>query len=139
LGYHGLNALPLLKLAQKSHKEELFNFQRQPVAKIVPADFQEYLITSLLLLAKKAEFLNLPLEQPQVSQSGNKCDQLAHTHFQKMPVLRFQFAKESANLIKEFVLNLDHQAEEFDIEEKQGFTDSHFTDPTTARNAYLNR
>ena len=34
--------------------------------------------------------------------------------------------------------NLDNQAEIFDLEEKQHFTDARFTDPTIARNAYLN-
>ncbi|CAJ0836779.1 8507_t:CDS:2 [Entrophospora sp. SA101] len=40
-----------------------------------------------------------------------------------MPVLRFNFAKENAQLAKAFVHNLDNQAETFDIEEKQGFAD----------------
>ncbi|CAH1760035.1 1603_t:CDS:2 [Entrophospora sp. SA101] len=139
LGYHGLNALPLLKLAQEAKQPASLTFRKKTSSKIVPIDFQEYLITSLLLLAKKAEFLNLPLEQLQVPQTSNKCDQLAHTHFQKMPVLRFNFAKENAQLAKAFVHNLDNQAETFDIEEKQGFADSRFTDPIASRNAYLTR
>jgi hypothetical protein len=105
----------------------------------VPVDFQEYLISSLLLLCKKAEFLNLPLEQPKVPKSSAKCDALDYTHFQKMPVLRFKFTKESAELVKTFMLNLDQQAEEFDIEEKQSFLDKRFTDPINSRNAYLNK
>jgi len=91
------------------------------------------------LLCKKAEFLNLPLEKPTVPQTSNKCDQLDYTHFQKMPTLRFKFAKENANLARIFMENLDHQAQEFDIEEKQSFLDSRLSEPITARHAYLNR
>ena len=90
-------------------------------------------------MSKKAEFLNLPLEKPTVPQTSNKCDALDYTHFQKMPVLKFKFAKESANLVKIFMENLDRQAQEFDIEEKQGFLDSRFSEPITARHAYLNQ
>ncbi|KLL04174.1 MAG: hypothetical protein MRECE_2c051 [Mycoplasmataceae bacterium CE_OT135] len=139
LGYHGLNALPLLKLAQPIKQPVCLAFQKKPTSQIAPIDFQEYLITSLLLLCKKAEFLNLPLEQRTALKNGSQCDQLADTHFQKMPVLRFKFAKESANLVRTFMENLDHQAEAFDIEEKQGFSNPKFANPTTARNAYLNR
>ena len=105
----------------------------------MPVDFQEYLINSLLLLCQKAQFLNLPLEQPKVPQSRGKCDQLDYTHFQKMPTLRFKFAKENAQLARAFMENLDQQAEEFDIEEKQNFQDNRFTNPIQSRNAYLNR
>src|SRR6185312_15482886 len=72
-----------------------------------PVDFQKYLISSLLLLCKKAQFLNLPLEQPKVPQSRGRCDQLDYTHFQKMPTLRFKFAKENAQLVRTFMLNLN--------------------------------
>jgi hypothetical protein len=82
--------------------------------------------------------LNLPLEQPQVSQIRNKCDQLDYTHFQRKPTLRFNFAKKNANLARNFMLNLDHQAETFDMEEKQNFTDQRFSNPTESRNSYLN-
>lgn len=139
LGYHGLNALPLLKLAQPTKQPVCLTFRQKPASKIAPAGFQEYLITSLLFLAKKAEFLNLPLEQPKVPKNGSQCDQLAYTHFQKKPILRFKFAKESASLVRTFMENLDHQAETFDLEEKQNFQDSRFSDSITARNAYLNR
>jgi hypothetical protein len=101
----------LLNISQKSPKEEAFNFQKKLATKFVPIDFQEYLITSLLLFSKKAEFVNLPLEQPQVTKTKDHCDQLAYTHFQKQPVLRFKFAKESPQLIRTFMENLDRQAE----------------------------
>jgi hypothetical protein len=139
LGYHGLNTLPLIKLSQLNRKGESLTFRKKPAAKLVPVDFQEYLISSLLLLCKKAQFLNLPLEKPKVPQSRSKCDKLDYTHFQKMPTLRFKFAKENAELVRTFMLNLDNQAEIFDIEEKQGFADARFTNPIHSRNSYLNR
>jgi hypothetical protein len=139
LGYHGLNTLPLLKLAQPTKKQDCLAFRKKLASKIVPLDFQEHLISSLLLLCQKAEFVNLPLEQAKVPKSGSQCDKLAATHFQKKPILRFKFAKENASLVRTFLENLDNQAEKFDIEEKQGFTDPRFSEPTTARNAYLNR
>src|SRR5205814_10461766 len=114
-------------------------FRKKPAAKIVPTDFQEYLITSLFLMSKKAEFHHLPLEQQKVPQTQGKCDQLDYTHFQKMPALRFKFAKENANLARIFMENLDNQAQEFDIAEKRHFTDVRFSEPITARNAYLNQ
>jgi len=139
LGYHSLSTQSLLKLSQQTKKREYLAFRRKSAAKFVPVDFQEYLITSLLLLCQKAEFINLPLEQAKVTKVANKCDQLAYTHFQTKPTLRFKFAKENAHLIKEFMLNLDNQAQTFDIEEKQNFTDQRFTDPIQKRNAYLNQ
>jgi hypothetical protein len=90
------------------------------------------------LLCKKAAFANLPLEQPKVPQNGSKCDQLDYNHFQRKPVLHFSFAKETAELVKTFVLNLDNQAEAFDIVEKQNFQDNRFSNPIQSRNAYLN-
>jgi hypothetical protein len=138
LGYHSLSTQPLLKLSCSTKLKENLAFRHKPASKIVPLDFQEYLISSLLLLAKKAEFANLPLEQAQVSKNGNKCDTLPYTHFQRKPILHFQFAKENAELVKTFVLNLDQQSQEFDIEEKQNFQDSRFSNPIQSRNAYLN-
>jgi hypothetical protein len=139
LGYHALSTLPLLNLAHTTKRREYFAFPKKLAAKLVSRDFQEYLITSLLLLAKQAEFLNLPLEQPIVPHNGSNCDQLDYTHFQKKPILRFKFARTSANLVKEFMLNLDQQAEIFDLDEAQNFTDNRFSDPLNSRNAYLNR
>jgi hypothetical protein len=74
-----------------------------------------------------------------VPKSPQKCDQLFYTHFQKKPILRFKFTKNNANLVKEFILNLDQSAETFDIEEKQNFQDRRFPNPIQSRNAYLNR
>jgi len=139
LGYHGLNTLPLIKLSQQTKPRDYLTFHKKPAAKLVPVDFQKYLISSLLLLCKKAQFLNLPLEQPKVPQSRGRCDQLDYTHFQKMPTLRFKFAKENAQLVRTFMLNLDQQAEELNLDEKQSFQDHRFTDPIQSRNSYLNR
>jgi hypothetical protein len=138
LGNHSLSTLPLLKLSQLTKHQEYLAFRRKPAAKLVPVDFQEYLITSLLLFAKKAEFLNLPLEQPTVLKAKDQCDKLAYTHFQKKPTLRFKFAKENANLAWTFMENLDQQAEEFGLTESQNFQDHRFTDPIQNRNSYLN-
>lgn len=80
LAYHNLSTQPLLKLAQQTKSKKSLAFRRQPASQIVPLDFQEYLLTSLLLLAKKAQFINLPLEQQTVSKPL-KCDQLFYTHF----------------------------------------------------------
>jgi hypothetical protein len=139
LGYHSLSTLPLLNLACQPKPQEPLTFPKKLATKLVPQDFQEYLITSLLLLAKQAEFINLPLEQPQVSHNGSKCDQLDYTHFQKKPIIRFKFARTSTSLVKEFILNLDHQAQTLDLDEAQNFTDNRFPDPLNNRNSYLNR
>jgi hypothetical protein len=137
LGYHSLSTLPLLNLAQLTKQSASLAFRKKAASKIMPIDFQAYLISSLLLLGKKAEFINLPLEQAKVPQTASKCDQLIYTHFQKQPTLRFKFAQENSQPIRIFMENLDHQAETFDIEEKQHFTDARFMDSTQSRNAYL--
>jgi hypothetical protein len=89
------------------------------------------------LLAKKAQFLNLPLEQPTVPKPL-KCDALDYTHFQKKPVLLFKFSPHQVEIIKNFMLNLDNQAQTFDLDESQSFQDARFSNPTESRNAYLN-
>ena len=138
LGYHSLSTLPLLNLAQPTKPPVSLALRKKAANKIIPVDFQEYLIASLLLLSKKAEFINLPLEQPKVPQTASKCDQLPYTHFQKQPALRFKFAKENAQLARTFLENLDQQAATFDLEEKQDFSDARFMDSTHRRHAYLN-
>jgi len=137
LGYHSLSTQSLLKLALETNQREHLAFRKKSATKILPVDFQTYLITSLLLLCKKAQFLNLPLEQAKVPKNGAKCDQLPYTHFQKKSTLLFKFTKQNAPLIKEFMFNLDNQAQTFDIQEKQNFSDNRFTDSLQSRNAYL--
>jgi len=137
LAYHNLSTQPLLKLALETKQREHLTFRKTLANKIIPIDFQEYLLTSLLLMCQKAQFLNLPLEQPTVPKPL-KFDALDYTHFQRKPVLRFQFTKDQAEIIRNFILNLDNQASEFDIQEKQSFQDQRFTESITSRNAYLN-
>jgi hypothetical protein len=139
LGNHGLNAQPLMKLARKSKRADTILLSKKPAKNIAAIDFQEYLITSLLLLSKKAEFAHLPLEKTNVPKAKNQCDQLDYTHFQTKPVLRFKFAPENAELVKTFINNLDQQAAEFDFIEANEFHDHQFTNPIHSRNAYLHR
>jgi len=136
LAYHNLSTLPLLKLAQPTKSQASLNFRREPAAKLVPIDFQAYLITSLLLMSKKAQFLNLPLEQTQVPKPL-KCDQLSYTHFQTKPILLFKFSPNQAETIRNFILNLDQQAQTFDLDGSKNFQDNRFTDFPQSRNAYL--
>src|SRR5204862_5568154 len=123
--------------SQTTKAKESLAFKKKLAANLLSVDFQEYLLTSLLLLCKKAQFLNLPLEQLNVPKPL-KCDQLDYTHFQKKPVLLFKFAKTQAEIIRNFMFNLDNQAQTFDIQEKQNFQDSRFSDSLPSRNAYLN-
>ncbi|CAI2198839.1 1944_t:CDS:2, partial [Funneliformis geosporum] len=97
LGTRALNPLNLLTLATKHSKKELYQFKK-PKKPMVQHDFQEFLITRLLLLCSKAEFTHLPLEQERVSKEQGTCDQLPYTHFQTKPVLHFQFLPENATV-----------------------------------------
>jgi hypothetical protein len=84
-------------------------------------DFQEFLITRLLLLCSKAEFLHTPLEQEQVPKEVGQCTNSIYSHFQTKPVLHFSFLPESASLVRSFISNLDTYSQEFDLEESQDF------------------
>ena len=119
LGTRSLNPLSLLSLATKHTKKELYSFKKPKNQ--LNQDFQEFLITHLLLLCSKAEFLHTPLEQEQVSKESGQCNGLLYTHFQTRPVLRFQFAPENAVVIRGFMDKLDHYATEYDLEESQDF------------------
>ncbi|CAI2190290.1 8405_t:CDS:10, partial [Funneliformis geosporum] len=120
LGTRSLNPLNLLTLATKHAKKELYQFKK-PKKPAVQHDFQEFLITRLLLLCAKAEFCHLPLEQERVSKEQGTCDQLPYTHFQTKPVLRFTFLPAQASIIRTFIANLDTYASEFDLEESKDF------------------
>jgi hypothetical protein len=153
LGTRSLNPLSLLKLATKHQQKEAYHFKKPP-QNLIESDFQSFLITRLLLLCSKAEFLHTPLEQEKVPQNKNICDQLPYTHFQIKPVLRFQFLPQNAQLIRTFIANLDTYAQEYDLEESQEFysypithDQKHQTSKnlgglcgceTRARNQYLN-
>jgi hypothetical protein len=152
LGTRSLNPLNLLKLAAKSNKKELYHFKKPP--RKFAQDFQEFLITRLLLLCHKAEFLNTPLEREKVSKEKGQCDQLPYTHFQTKPVLHFQFSPQNAQVVRIFISKLDQYAQEFDLEESKDFLNypiSHDQEhqiiknlgglcgcETRARNQYLN-
>jgi hypothetical protein len=143
----------LLKLANKHAKKELYSFKKPK--KPLQTDFQEFLITRLLLLCKSAEFLHLPLEAEQVPKEARHCNGLIYTHFQTKPVLHFQFLPENATVVRSFINNLDTYAKDYDLEEAQDFSFYPIThdlkhetltkldgacpcDPVRARNQYLN-
>jgi hypothetical protein len=154
LGTRSLNPLSLLPLATKHQQKEVYQFKKPKKPELLPHDFQEFLITRLLLLCHKAEFLNTPLEQEKVSKENGQCDQLPYTHFQTKPVLHFTFKPEQAKVVRIFISKLDQYAAEYDLEESKDFLDypithdsSHQTIKnlgglcgceTRARNQYLN-
>src|SRR5205085_8130775 len=135
LATRSLNPLNLLKLASKA-KETPTILLKKPKLKPTNHDFQEFLITNLLTFCKSAEFLNLPLEQPQVPKLKSKCDGTVYHHFKPKSVLHFKFPPETVPLVLAFLNNLDYYAQEYDIQESQDFYDSRFADPTESRNAY---
>jgi len=119
LGTRSLNPLSLLSLATKSSQKEVYSFKKP--SRQLNQDFQEFLITRLLLLCSQAEFLHLPLEQEQVPKDKSRCDNLIYTHFQTKPVLHFQFAPEQAQIVRNFINKLDTYAQEYDLEESSDF------------------
>ncbi len=134
----------ILKLAHKpKHKETLLLKNSSPSSGIIHSaehfsDFQEFLITNLLLFCQKAQFTHLPLEQLHVSKLEKSCDKSVNSHFQTKPVLHFNFAPETVPLVLAFLNNLDFYSDYFDMSESKEFYDSRFTDLTDSRNAYLN-
>jgi len=67
LATHTLNPLSLLKLAKKNPKKPIFKLLKTPLKKKnLDHDFQEFLISRLLLMCKTAEFTHVPLEQEKV-------------------------------------------------------------------------
>jgi hypothetical protein len=120
LGTRSLNPLPLLSLATKHSQKELYLFKKPPKP-TGQYDFQTFLITHLLLLCKKAEFLHTPLEQEKVPKEANRCNQSIQTHFQTKPVLHFRFASQNAPAVRSFVDQLDTYATEYDMEESKDF------------------
>jgi hypothetical protein len=142
LGTRALNPLNILNLAQKATKKEtvwLKNPLESQFSRAQEKDFQEYLITNLLLFCKKAEFLQAPVEQTHVSKLKSKCDKAVSNHFTPKPLLHFTFKPETVPLVLAFLNNLDHHADYYDMEESKSFYDSRFKDLTESRNAYLNQ
>jgi hypothetical protein len=119
LGTRSLNPLALLPLATKHSKKELYSFKKPKQQ--LKQDFQEFLITRLLLLCKKAEFLHTPLEQAQVPKEVAKCSENIYQHFQIKPVLHFTFCSEQAPIVRNFIANLDTYARDYDTEESKEF------------------
>ena len=109
----------MLTLFSKSLKKEVY-LAKKPKQQL-DQDFQTFLITRLLLLCKKAEFLHTPLEQEQVPKEVSKCSENIQHHFQTKPVLHFSFLPEQASVIRQFISNLDTYATEFDMEESKEF------------------
>jgi hypothetical protein len=120
LGTRSLNPLSLLKLATKHSKKELYNFKKPQ--QHLNQDFQEFLITRLLLMCHKAEFLHTPLEQEQVPKEAEQCNQSIQAHFQTKPVLHFTFLPENAPVVRSFINQLDTYALEYDLEESKDFS-----------------
>ena len=154
LGTRNLNSLNLVSLASKHQKKEAILLTKKEKLKPLQKDFQEFLITRLLLLCKNAEFCHIPLEQEQVPKELEQCDSTIQNHFQTKPVLRFTFETEQASIIRQFIEKLDDYAQDYDMEEAQDFTaysaqhnQKHQTIKelgglcgceTSARNTYLN-
>jgi len=138
LATRALNPLNLLKIAKKDPQKSAYLFQKPKLKPTTSHDFQEFLITRLLLFCKSAEFLHLPLEQDQVPKLKSKCDATVYHHFKPKPILHFKFTPESVPLVLTFIKNLDYYAQEYDTQESQEFYDSRFTDLSESRNAYLN-
>jgi hypothetical protein len=145
LGTRSLNPLNLLNLTKKArHKETLLlKKPHQSPGIIQPTeqfpDFQEFLVTNLLLFCKSAEFLQAPVEQSPVSKLKKTCDKTISNHFTPKPLLHFTFKPETVPLVLAFLNNLDFYANYHDTEESKEFYDSRFTDLNESRNAYLNQ
>jgi len=119
LGTRSLNSLNLLPLFSKSNKKEIY-LARKPKQQL-DQDFQTFLITRLLLLCKKAQFLHTPLEQEQVLKEAQQCSEDIQHHFQAKPVLHFSFTSQNATTVRLFIDQLDTYAQEYDMEESQEF------------------
>src|SRR5205814_6246767 len=85
------------------------------------ADFQEHLLTSLLLFCEKAQFIQLPTEQAQVPQELKRCNQNIQSHFSSKPLLYFTFLPPQVPLVLQFLEHLDRLAEQFAISESSQF------------------
>ena len=119
LGTRSLNPLKLLSLFSKHSQKELYSFKKPQQQ--LDQDFQEFLITRLLLLCKKAEFIHTPLEQEQVKKEANQCSEDIQHHFQTKPVLHFSFTPENASIVRSFMEKLDTYGQEHDMEESKDF------------------
>ena len=138
-----LNANSLLNLANKSPKKEVFNFSKCKLKKpTLQSDFQEFLITNLLFMCQKAEFLKIPLEADEVPKQKGVCNTFATSHFETNLVFHFTFKSEQASLVRSFMEKLDDYALEYDLTEAKDFYFYPQNKPEIskeqARNYYLN-
>jgi hypothetical protein len=111
--------LNLLQLTKKQTQPEKIDLQKPQQAYY--ADFQEHLLTSLLLLCEKAHFIQLPLEQEQVPRELNACDQNIQSHFKTKPLFHFTFNPANVPLVLQFLEQLDNLAEQFAVIESSDF------------------
>jgi hypothetical protein len=119
LGTRSLQPLNLLQLTQKQVRPGQIHFKKPP-PKTYSSDFQEYLLTSLLLFCETAQFIQLPLEQEQVPKEVG-CNQNIHSHFKSKPLLFFTFSPPAVPLVLQFLDQLDHLAKQFDTESSADF------------------
>ena len=119
LGTRNLKTLSLLKLARKNNQKEVLSLR--PPKQTLTHDWQEFLITELLARCQAAEFIKLPLEQAQVGKEAGQCSGSIIHHFQTKPVLRFTFEPSQTPTVRQFIANLDDQAEQYDMSESKDF------------------
>ena len=115
-----LNPNDLLKISKKSEKKPVINFAKSPL-KPRKQDFQQFLITNLLFMCQKAEFLKIPLEAEEVPKLKGACNTFATSHFQTNSVFHFTFKSEQASLIRNFMDQLDDYALDYDLTESKDF------------------
>jgi len=134
-----LHVPDLLKLAKKHPQKEtlLFTKSKEPLKR----DFQEFIITNLLLMCDKANFIHVPLEQNEVPKNKGSCTKSVEHHFQTKSVLHFIFKSQNSELVKNFFAKLDDYANDYQITESQDFYyyPTSETSKDQARNHYLNR
>lgn len=120
-----LNLLELTKKQTQMEQLELEkpqqNYHCSADSVSLHSDFQEHLLTSLLLLCEKAQFIQLPLEQELVPKELNSCDQNIQSHFKTKPLFHFTFNPQNVPIVLQFLEQLDNLAEQFAISESSDF------------------
>jgi hypothetical protein len=123
-----LNLLQLTKQQTHQEKLELVKPQQNSVSLHCSADsasphsdFQEHLLTTLLLFCETAQFIQLPLEQEQVPKELNSCNQNIQSHFKSKPLLHFTFNPTNVPLVLQFLNQLDQLSEQFAVPESSEF------------------
>lgn len=151
LGTRSLQPLNLLKLVSKP-KDTALSFKKPPAS--YSSDFQEFLLTRLLLFCDQAQFIHCPVENSQVTKELGQCSSDINHHFTAKPLLRFTFLPQTVPIVLQFLEKLDTYSRQFAMEESQDFytwpphhNQAHQTlrelgglcgCEITARNTYLN-